>query len=92
MNQTPTTSPEVSKIIDLSQFKKKKENEAQIARGRKPLYVDSQKGHVSGQSASNAATGDFSDRLTKIKGSLDRINQLMTEIKKLSAQPGTHQS
>ncbi len=74
---------QVSQVIDLAQFKQKKEMESQLARGRRPLYVDSKEGRVSGQTQADKA--DFSDRLSKIRGSLDRINQLMTEIKKLSA-------
>ena len=85
-------SSEKSKIVELSAFKKKRETAEQLARGRKPLYVDHGEGSVTGRpnapKASAGAEHDFGDRLTKIRGSLDRINQLMTELKKLSAKDG----
>ncbi len=81
----------VSKIVDLSAFKKKKDTKEEIARSRKPLYVNHSQGSISGSqqaSTTSSTSGDFADRLTKIRGSLDRINQLMTEIKKLSVNDG----
>ncbi len=80
-----------SKIVELSAFKQKKETDKDIARARRPLYVSQKEGSVSGRSPNakndkQEVQGDFSDRLVKIRSSLDRINQLMTEIKKLSAR------
>ena len=78
-----------SKVVDLTQFKKKKDVEREVARSRKPLYVDHHEGRISGRSDKRQAQQEnnehFGDRLTKIRSSIDRINQLMAEIKKLSA-------
>ena len=78
----------VSKVVDLSAFKKKRETKEQLARARKPLYVNHSEGSVTGSSkmAKDDAPEDFADRLVKIRGSLDRINKLMAEIKKLSVR------
>ncbi len=88
-NTNSKVSPE-SKVVELSAFKKKRETAEQLARGRKPLYVNHGEGTVSGRpNAPQASAGvDMGDRLTKIRGSLDRINQLMSELKKLSAKDG----
>ena len=78
-----------SKIVEISAFKKKRDTKEQIARSRKPLYVNSSEGTISDISKSSkveAKAEDFGDRLVKIRGSLDRINQLMAEIKKLSVR------
>lgn len=90
MSNTNVTSDK-SKVVELSAFKKKRETTEQLARGRKPLYVDHNEGAITGRPnapKAAAAENDFGDRLTKIRGSLDRINQLMTELKKLSAKEG----
>jgi len=79
----------VSKVVQLASFKKKRETQEELARARKPLYVNHADGAISGTQAgakNGGANEDFADRLGKIKGSLDRINQLMAEIKKLSAR------
>lgn len=75
-----------AKVVDFKSFKDKRSVEREIGRGRKPLYVNHAAGTISGRKDENA---DFGDRLTKIRSSLDRINQLMTELKKLSQRP-TH--
>lgn len=81
-SQTP-----VSKVVELSAFKKKRETKEDLTRARKPLYVNHADRSVSGDKSAKAdSREDFADRLVKIRGSLDRINQLMTEIKKLSAK------
>jgi hypothetical protein len=81
------STPVVSKVVDFKSFKEKKTMDRDLARGRKPLYVSHTNGNVSSnkEGASKDGTGaDFGDRLVKIRSSLDRINQLMTELKKLS--------
>jgi hypothetical protein len=84
-NQTPSQE---TKVLDFTAFKKKQEVNQEVSRGRKPLYINSEQGHVSGtaEGAKSASTGeDFGDRLQKIRTSLDRINNLMADLKKLSA-------
>lgn len=77
---------EKSQILDFSKFKKKKETENTFARGRKPLYVSHLKGKISGEAKGGTAGEDenFADRLERIKASLERINSLMSELKKMS--------
>lgn len=90
-NLNNNDSVPVSKVVELSAFKKKRDTKEELARSRRPLFVNHSEGTVSGRpsnqkNASAAEGGDFADRLVKIRGSLDRINQLMAEIKKLSAK------
>jgi hypothetical protein len=87
MSTQDTHSPE-KKVLDFTAFKKKLEVNQEVARGRKPLYLNHEEGRVSG-SAKGAVSQlhgeDFGDRLQKIRASLDRINNLMADLKKLSA-------
>lgn len=90
--ESKSASP-ISKVIELSAFKKKQETKNEISRNRKPLYVNEASGAVTGRPNApkqDGKNGDFADRLVKIRGSLDRINQLMSEIKKLSAKESSH--
>jgi hypothetical protein len=90
MNQESISQSESkAKVVDFGAFKKKRDVKEEVARSRKPLYVNSSEGSISGMNPSQKqGKEDFAERLTKIRGSLDRINQLMTEIKKLSANGG----
>lgn len=86
-NLNDKSAPE-KKVLDFTAFKKKQEVNSEFSRARKPLYVNNDEGRVSGteDGAKNAAsTEDFGDRLQKIRSSLDRINTLMSDLKKLSA-------
>lgn len=77
-----------TKVLDFTAFKKKQDTNSEFSRARKPLYINNEDGRVSGtnEGAKNAAsTDDFGDRLQKIRSSLDRINTLMADLKKLSA-------
>jgi hypothetical protein len=84
-NHTPSQE---TKVLDFTAFKKKQEINQDVARGRKPLYINNDEGRVSGTAAGATAQTsgeDFGDRLQKIRASLDRINNLMADLKKLSA-------
>ena len=86
LNETPSTK---TKVLDFTSFKKKQDTNSEFSRARKPLYVNSDEGRISG-SADGAKTGapsgeDFGDRMQEIRSSLDRINSLMADLKKLSA-------
>ncbi len=61
----------MSKIVDLNDFKSKKQLDDSISPGRVPLY----KTHLNEEHAS---------RILRIRASLERINKLMSEIKKVS--------
>ena len=78
-----------AKIIDFSTFRRKKTEEQDLTRGRsKPLYVSHNEGTVttSPHADRSGKTEDFGDRVSRIKASLERINSLMAELKKMSAQ------
>ncbi len=73
-----------SRVVDLASFRKKKETTAELTKpGRNPLYVS----HLTGK-ATGTPTGsekqDFGDRLQRIRGSLDKINRLMEELKSMA--------
>lgn len=90
MSSTPSNPPELTKktkILDFSAFKNKQEINNEFSRSRKPLFVNSDKGNISGtrdQAQPIQASEDFGDRLQKIRSSLERINTLMADLKKLS--------
>lgn len=90
MSSTPSNPPVLtkkSKILDFSAFKNKQEINNEFSRSRKPLFVNSDKGNISGtndRAQPVQASEDFGDRLQKIRSSLERINTLMADLKKLS--------
>ena len=100
MSTIPSNSPEKSsekssekstekKVVDFSAFKTKQNVKNEFSRSRKPLYVDQDEGKISGasdgaKSAADNSNEDFGERLLKIRASLDRINSLMANLKKLS--------
>ena len=77
-----------SHVVDLASFRKKKEIDQELARGgRRPLYVSHTTGKVTGSSSGadqNEKQADFGDRLQRIRSSLEKINRLMSELKKMS--------
>ena len=73
-------------VLDLSSFRRKKETEDELSPGRKPLYVSHSKGKVTGSPHfKGPEANDFGDRLTRIRSSLEKINKLMSELKKMSS-------
>lgn len=80
------STPSTGEIVDLASFRKKKEVGDEFARGRKPLYVSHLTGKVTGSPhMKTPESPDFGDRLTRIRSSLDKINRLMSELKKMSS-------
>lgn len=72
-------------VVDLNAFKKKKESEKEISRGRLPLHVSHLDGKVTGSPHfKRPNTDDFGDRMQRIKSSLEKINKLMADLKKSS--------
>lgn len=73
-------------VVDFGAFRKKKEVEKEISRGRVPLHVSHLDGKVTGSPHfdKNGKSEDFSDRMQRIKSSLERINKLMLDLKKSS--------
>ena len=74
-------------IVELNSFRKKKEIEQEVARGRKPLYLSHLDGKVTGSPHFKRPEGqDFGDRLQRIRTSLEKINRLMAELRRMSRQ------
>ena len=72
-------------IVDFNAFRRKKESEKEISRGRLPLHVSHLDGKVTGSPHfKRPQTDDFGDRMQRIKSSLEKINQLMADLKKSS--------
>ena len=72
-------------VVDLAAFRAKKVLEEQLARGRSPLFVSHLEGKVTGSPhLKGPKPEDFGDRLSRIRTSLEKINRLMTELKKIS--------
>ena len=72
-------------IVDFSAYRKKKETEQELGRGRLPLHVSHLDGKVTGSPHfKRPKDQDFGDRMQRIKTSLEKINQLMAELKKNS--------
>ena len=75
-----------SQVVDLAAFKKKREVAEELARGRSPLYVSHLTGKVTGGPQPDGSQApDFGDRLQRIRSSLDKINRLMSELKRMSS-------
>lgn len=65
-------------VINLQEYKEKRE----LSRGRTPLFVSHLTGVVTAGRHQKAR--DMGDRLMRIRSSLNKINELMVELKKLS--------
>lgn len=76
-----------TQVVDLASFRRKKAVDEELTRGgRNPLYVSHLTGKVTGQPHANRPESpDFGDRLQRIRASLEKINRLMSELKKMSA-------
>ncbi len=72
-------------VVDLKNFKRTRELETQIAKGRTPLHVSHIDGKVKGSPhLRTQETDDFGDRMQRIRTSLEKINQLMADLKQTS--------
>ncbi|RYZ84358.1 MAG: hypothetical protein EOP04_18170 [Proteobacteria bacterium] len=72
-------------VVDLKNFKRTRELETQIAKGRTPLHVSHIDGKVKGSPHLRTQdTDDFGDRMQRIRTSLEKINQLMADLKQTS--------
>ncbi len=83
MNQE--SDPKPKNVIELSGFRKKKDTAEEFGRGRNPLYVSHSTGKISGSKSAETEGENFGDRYSRIKASLEKINRLMTELKKISS-------
>jgi hypothetical protein len=91
MNNDQDGKPAGDKVVDLGAFRRKKEASDEFTRGgRAPLYVSHLTGKVTGSPhLKRPDAPDFGDRLQRIRASLDRINRLMGELKRMSSQDET---
>ena len=87
MSSENKNAPVSGQIVDLARFRKKKEVAEEFGRGREPLYVSHLTGKVTGNPhMKSPESPDFGDRLTRIRSSLEKINRLMSELKKMSSE------
>ena len=77
-----------SNVVDFSQFKRTRLENDELARGRTPLHVSHLDGQLKGSPHfRRPEADDFGDRMQRIKASLEKINQLMSELKKTTHKP-----
>jgi len=82
---TQGSIPSNPNLVDLRDFKRRKESAGEFARNeRKPLYVSHLTGRISDSDKVKTEANDFGDRLARIRNSLDKINKLISELKTLS--------
>ena len=85
----PSSHESKEKIVDMASFRRRKFVENDLARGRKPLFVSHLEGKVTGSPHFNNPVGDASDdlgdRIQRIRASLQKINRLMAELKRMSS-------
>ena len=79
-----------SNVVDFTNFKRSRDLDDQLSRGRTPLHVSHIDGKVKGSPhLRRPEADDFGDRMQRIKASLEKINQLMGELKKSTRKPET---
>lgn len=66
-------------VVDLQSFRARKKEDQDLARGRTPLYSS----HLENTSKP-IEEEDFGTRMQRIRTSLEKINQIMWELKKNS--------
>ncbi len=77
-----------SNVVDFSQFKRSRQQNNELAPGRTPLHVSHLDGQVKGSPHfRRPEADDFGDRMQRIKASLEKINQLMADLKKSTRKP-----
>lgn len=73
----------MSKIIDLNKYKNQQITKKELTRNRQPLYISYLDGEIKGSPHfQRHDDDDFADRIVRIKTSLEKINQLMKDLKK----------
>lgn len=83
MNHFEVNENSSNEVVNLQNFRTKKLEEQSLVRGREPLYMSHGVRGLDSDSKSDKNLSDFSDRISNIKRSLDRINLLMNDLKKL---------
>lgn len=80
------SNSQTGEIIDFKSFKAKKLIKENLSKDRYPLYLSylDKKSFLNTKMQSANDERDFSERLKRIKASLERINKLMSELKKIA--------
>ena len=90
MNNDPKSSDTNARVVNLTEFRNRKSFSEESAQGRKPLFVSHTQGRVTGSPHLNEShaeeSPDISERVRRIRASLDKINNLMDELKKMAQQ------
>lgn len=73
------------KIINLAEYVKSKNINKEFANERKPLYVSYNEGKITGDKSAET----LGDRLKRIRTTLDKINDIMVDLKRLAAEQTT---
>jgi hypothetical protein len=74
-------------VISLSTYRKNKTASEEVSRGRIPLHNSHIDGKIKGSPyLKNESKDHFGERMMRIRQSLEKINQLMLELKKNSHQ------
>ena len=73
----------MSKVIDLSLARLKNQARQDLDNGRTPLYISHSKGIVT-TGEQILKQDNLVDKVARIRHSLDRINELMVELRKLN--------
>ncbi len=79
-------------VINFAEAKAKKQIKEDLAQGRQPLYISHLDGKLKGSPHLNGAHlnagehDDFGDRLGRIKTTLEKINRLMSELRRTSKE------
>ncbi len=80
-----SSSTENGKVVNITEFRQKKKVTEELSRGRNPLFVSHMDGKVAGSPHfKKPDAADFGDRIQRVRASLEKINRLMAELKKLS--------
>jgi hypothetical protein len=74
----------MNNIMDLNHARLKKQVREDLANDRTPLYLSYNKGRVLTGEQILKPKDDFADGLVRVRQSLERINDLMSELKKLN--------
>lgn len=86
-SHNPSSSSQ-AKVLDLGAFRAKKKD-SDDSNGRTPLYVSHLDGRIKGSPHfKRPSSEDFGDRIQRIRTSLEKINSLMSELKKQGRDKG----
>lgn len=68
-------------LVSLTDFRQRRQAQYDLSRGRRPLYLS----HMAqGTASREESEGDFAERVARIRKSLERINELMAQLRRSS--------